>query len=279
MKLIYSRTVDKSILWDGFSIQQCFLRFVTDITGELRIGERKEIKFLLKGKIYDGIQLKNQPFNRQKYPSHQEIYQVRYAYSSGFSKALRLIYADVWNYIFEAQNLQKIAIDNGFPRKNIRIPNDLIRRIAFFTTDIPDVWLVETYDILDSNDLVNSFGKLDELNYEQYDETASVVEKHKMIRLRVLDRKIGDNLKQLYDFRCQVCGMSVGDDYGMHSIVDAHHIEPFTISLNNNFDNIMILCPNHHRILHTCGGVFHRSCREIWYPNGLHERLAINLHL
>ena len=48
---------------------------------------------------------------------------------------------------------------------------------------------------------------------------------------------------------------------------------------HSNFDNIMILCPNHHRIVHACHGEYHRRRREIWYPNGLHEPLRLNLHL
>ena len=71
MQLIYSRSVDKSLLWDGFSIQSCFLNIVTEVTGTLEIGERRNINFLLNGKIYDDIVLKNLPFNRNNYPNHK----------------------------------------------------------------------------------------------------------------------------------------------------------------------------------------------------------------
>lgn len=279
MQLIYSRSVDKSLLWDGFSIQSCFLDIVTEITGTLKIGERKNIKFLLNDKIYDGIVLKNQPFNRETYPTHKEMYQVRYSGASAFSNALRLIYADVWNFISNAMKLQKEAAKNGEPRKNIKLPNDLQRKIAFYTTEIPDVWLVETFDANDNSDLIDSLQESNELNYEQNDYAAKIVQANKPVKLRVLDRKIGDRLKKLYKFRCQVCGQAIGLPYGTKPIVDAHHIIPFTASQNNNFDNIMIMCPNHHRIIHSCQGEYHRGCHEIWYPNGLHEKLQLNLHL
>lgn len=279
MQLIYSRSIDKSVLWDGFTIQSCFLSIVTDITGILNIGERKNIKFLLNGTIYEGIILKNLPFNRQNYPNHKEIYQVRYAPSSGISKALRLIYSDVWDFIAEAQILQKEAIANGGARKNIKIPNELHRKIAFYTTETPDVWLVETFNARDNNELIDSLQESNELNYEQNDSSSKIIETYKHVKLRVLDRKIGDNLKKLYHYRCQVCGEAIGEPYGFHPIIDAHHIDPFTVSHNNNFDNIMILCPNHHRVIHVCDGEYHRKCHEIWYPNGLHEKLQLNLHL
>lgn len=279
MQLIYSRSIDKSLLWDGFSIQSCLLNVVTEITGTLDIGERKNIKFLLNGTIYDGIVLKNLPFNRSNYPNHKEIYQVRYSPSSDISNALRSIYFDVWNYISKAWVIQKEALATGEPRKNIKIPHELQRKIAFFTTDIPDVWLVETYNAVDNNELIDSLHDSTEFNYEQNDFNSKITYSDKLVKLRVLDRKIGENLKKLYNYRCQVCGEAIGSAYGKDTIVDAHHIDPFTVSQNSNFDNIMILCPNHHRITHACNGVFHRKRHEIWYPNGLHEKLRLNFHL
>ena len=279
MQLIYSRSIDKSLLWDGFSIQSCFLNIVTEITGTLEIGERKNIKFLLNDKLHDGIVLKNLPFNRNKYPGHKEIYQVRYSPSSSFSTTLRVIFSDVWDYIDINQKIQKEAVRNGETRRNIKIPHELQRKIAFFTTEIPDVWLVETYTANDFTELTESLQESTELNYEQIDSNSKIVQKEKLVKLRILDRNIGLNLKKLYDYRCQVCGEAIGAKYGREPVADAHHIEPFTVSQNNNFDNIMILCPNHHRIIHTCHGKFYRKFEEIWYPNGLHERLRLNFHL
>lgn len=279
MQLIYARSIDKSLLWDGFSIQSCFLDIVTEITGTLKIGERKNIKFLLNGTIYDGIILKNQPFSRETYPTHKEMYQVRYSPSSAFSNALRQLYSDVWDYISNALILQRETVKNGEPRKLIKLPNDLQRKIAFYTTAIPDIWLVETFDAKDNYELIDSLQESNELSYEQTDSSSRILQANKLVKLRVLDRKIGDQLKKLYNFRCQVCGEAIGVPYGPEPIVDAHHIVPFTVSQNNNFDNIIIMCPNHHRIIHSCHGEFHSKRHEIWYPNGFHEKLQLNLHL
>lgn len=279
MQLIYSRSIDKSMLWDGFSIQSCLLDIVTGITGKLEIGENRDIKFMLNGKIYNGIKLKNQPFNREKYPTHKEMYQIRYNPSSEFSKALRILYSDVWEYVSNEIDLQRIAIQNGERRRIIRIPEDLNRKIAFYTTENPDVWMVETFSQWDNLALKDSLKEANEINYEQTDDHAGLTESVKKVKLRILDRNIGNNLKKLYQFRCQVCGQTIGEPYGNSSIVDAHHIDPFILSQNNNFDNIMILCPNHHRIIHQCHGEFHKNIKQIWYPNGLHESLSLNLHL
>jgi len=44
-------------------------------------------------------------------------------------------------------------------------------------------------------------------------------------------------------------GFPVGDEYGC-SVVEAHHIDFFVNSQNNDASNIIILSPNFHRIVH-----------------------------
>lgn len=279
MELIYSKSIDKSVLCDGFSIKSIYLDVFTGITGKLAIGESKRIKLLFDGVIYDGIELKNQAFNRQKYPTHKEMYQVRYSSNSKFSQTLRIVYADVWQYIEQQQKIQNELVKQGHKRHNIKLPEDLHRTIAFYASNDPDIWIVEAYNKHDNIELNQSLCSIDELEYEISDNEAKIIEQTKLVKLRILDRKIGTNLKKIYSYRCQVCGESIGVEYGNNRIVDAHHIQPFTKFQNNNYNNIMILCPNHHRIIHNCHGEFKPSRKEIWYPNGLHEPLMLNKHL
>ena len=49
--------------------------------------------------------------------------------------------------------------------------------------------------------------------------------------------------------------------------------------VNNNANNIMILCPNHHGIIHDQNPRFDRKCKMYHYPNGYKEGLRLNLHL
>ena len=56
MELIYSRNVDKSTLWDGFTIRSSLIAEVLKVTGDLAVGERRDIKFVMNGKVYEGIQ-------------------------------------------------------------------------------------------------------------------------------------------------------------------------------------------------------------------------------
>lgn len=279
MKLIYSRIVDKSVLCEGFTIQSCFLEAFTHLAGTLKIGERKSIKLIMGNTIYEGITIRNQPFNREKYPTHKEMYQIRYSERSAFAQALRAIYADLWSFIEQQIAISDAAKQAGEKRHNVKIPEELQCKIAFYSTDMPDVWAVETYDIADNKALEESLREYSEFDYERQDESAHIRVDLRKVKLRVLDKSIGNNLKELYQYRCQVCGEALWRTYGDKPVIDAHHISPFTQTQNNNYDNIMVLCPTHHRIIHANNGEFMRRRSEIWYPNGLHEPLKINLHL
>ena len=49
--------------------------------------------------------------------------------------------------------------------------------------------------------------------------------------------------------------------------------------INTYGNNIMILCPNHHRIVHDYKPDFKYQLKELWYPDGLWEPLKLNIHL
>jgi len=87
-----------------------------------------------------------------------------------------------------------------------------------------------------------------------------------------------ERLKILYGYRCQVCGQYIGEKYGSN-LIHAHHIKYFTKSLNNNSNNIMVLCPNHHGIIHDKNPIFNAQTKTFLYPNGYEEGLKLNLHL
>lgn len=111
------------------------------------------------------------------------------------------------------------------------------------------------------------------------DNNATIVQENHFVKICKLDRNVCLNLKKLYNFRCQICGQLISAPYGNKPVVDAHHIEFFTQSLNNNYNNVMILCPNHHRIVHTYRPLFKRQTKIFEYPNGYKEKVLLNLHL
>ena len=82
----------------------------------------------------------------------------------------------------------------------------------------------------------------------------------------------------MYDYRCQICGQRVGELYDSH-VVESHHIDYFVKSLNNDMNNIMIVCPNHHNIIHDVNPFFDRGKKVFIYNNYYKEGLILNYHL
>ncbi|NLY71826.1 MAG: HNH endonuclease, partial [Clostridiales bacterium] len=99
-----------------------------------------------------------------------------------------------------------------------------------------------------------------------------------IVKIRKLNRAIGETLKLLYNHRCQICGENISARYGVH-IVETHQLEPFVVSFNNNADNQIIICPNHHRIIHKAKPVFDRKNLRFVYHNGIEENIVLNQHL
>lgn len=97
-------------------------------------------------------------------------------------------------------------------------------------------------------------------------------------KIRVYSMEIIRQLKSLYSNRCQICGCSCGEKYGS-DLIHAHHIDYFAKSLDNSAINILIVCPNHHGIIHDTNPTFDRSDLTYHYPNGYVEGLTINFHL
>ena len=63
-----------------------------------------------------------------------------------------------------------------------------------------------------------------------------------------------------------VVAVSLG--YPAVTLVEAHHIDYFTTSQNNDTTNIIIISPNYHRIIHKNNPVFNRKKFQFEFPNG-----------
>jgi 5-methylcytosine-specific restriction enzyme A len=166
----------------------------------------------------------------------------------------------------------------------VRLPEGSREYIVLYITAQPDVFVVETItnsELYESNALLAS---LSEEEFESYgdfarrDESASLVTRPQLAKVRRLDRSIGEDLKSLYDHRCQICGENFGKPYEQRT-VEVHHILQFVRSMNNDYDNLMVVCPNHHTVIHKASPDFDRQSLTLSYPNGYHESLILDRHL
>ncbi len=114
------------------------------------------------------------------------------------------------------------------------------------------------------------------LNYR--DTNARIERRTATMNTRILDRRILDSLKELYHYRCQICGATATVMYGV-DVSEAHHIDYFTHSMNNSPKNIVVLCPDHHRVVHKAMAIYSSERHQFEYENAKVDHLMLNLHL
>ena len=154
--------------------------------------------------------------------------------------------------------------------------------MLLFATNIKDPYYVEY--ILADERIENLSNYTTEEQFETTsienwtDPNATIEIKTRLTKVRKIDKSICNNLKLLYDYRCQISGERIGDKYG-GNVVEAHHIDYFVTSQNNDSSNIVILSPNYHRIIHKFHPVFDRKKKLFRFENGVVEKIIVDLHL
>ncbi len=75
------------------------------------------------------------------------------------------------------------------------------------------------------------------------------------------DRRLVDELRELYDGCCQICSWSPRSIFGV-DLCEAHHVRWLSRGGNDALHNLVLVCPNHHRAIHLCDAQFD------WGANG-----------
>ena len=99
------------------------------------------------------------------------------------------------------------------------------------------------------------------------DDSSCYVFKEAIVKVRKINKEIIEKLKAHYNGECQLCGITVGADFGKQ-IVEAHHIEYFSKTQNNDSSNIIIVCPNCHRLIHSCNPIYHKKDTYFEFDGG-----------
>ena len=274
---VYKKEIDWSTLMEGFTLpldnQVIFLRNMENF---LQRGQSKIIHFFMNGKTYDAkiVNMNNSIEKRKK-----DAYQIRYPRNSELSQALQ-------QYFFKSMSYIKMIRESRDPkdRSYIKLPDGLKEYLAIYTTEYEDTFLLEPIAQDDFQVMKKAIQGMrertveNEIEYEMEDKSSGIEKKLQIVKIRKLNRKIGENLKLLYGYRCQICGQVIGEKYGSH-IAEAHHIDYFVNSLNNDANNQMIVCPNHHSVIHDANPVFDRRRMMYRFDNGVEEKITINKHL
>lgn len=274
---LMQKNVDWSLLHDGMTIpvSVCSLFKVWD-ESILTHGQSKNIKILIDGELYEA-KLKNQNFVQSNWAGHKDVIQIRYSRQSTLAIKLRTVFQKSYEYLY-AQKQQV-----GKSKRQILLPTDIREYIRLYLTTSQDVLCMECCSCTDYQQLDNMLRSIPEEVYESSDDdkffmadkSASIEEKQRLVKYRKIDRSIILTLKKFYDYRDEISGEKIGDKYG-ESVVEAHHIDYFTQSQNNDSTNIIIISPNYHRIIHKNNPRFDRKKFQFEFENG--EILPLKLY-
>ena len=271
----YKKEIDWSALHFGVTIPVSLQNVLYEnIKIKLNKGQSKKIKLIVEGEEYEVV-LTNFNYNETKYPTPKELVQIRWAGNSEIAQKLRNIFYSSYSYL----SVEREKLENK--KKQLSVPEETREYLVIYSTDFDDVFSVECItnnEIREAKAAIHGYNELEIEQILQTQDDSSIIQKLKTVKIRKLDKTIGDNLKLIYDYKCQICGLCVGESYDA-KVIHTHHIEYFSVSLNNNADNIMVICPNHHSIIHATNPIFDRKEKLFKYPNGYVEGLKLNLHL
>jgi 5-methylcytosine-specific restriction enzyme A len=91
-------------------------------------------------------------------------------------------------------------------------------------------------------------------------------------------RALSQQIHQLYNGRCQVCGFDPILVYGVEAC-HSHHLIYLSRGGEDTLNNMTLLCPNHHSVIHAANAVFDFNDLSFIFAPNHRERLALNKHL
>lgn len=220
---VYKKDIDWSALHQGISIPLIIqVVFRNSINEHIPRVTTVQIKIILEGRTYTA-KLVNQKFDVQKYPTHKDILQIRYNPQSELASNLRSIFFTSLSYLSKHRELQ------GKRHSRIIVPDSKKEYLVIYATEYPYTFLFDCITCEENTSLASEVKKLREVDYENIinlsDPTSGFYSSLQNNKIRKLNKAIGDSLKYLYEYRCQICGCNVSVRYGI-SIVEAHHIIP-----------------------------------------------------
>ena len=99
----------------------------------------------------------------------------------------------------------------------------------------------------------------------------------RLVEVYARNQTLVEQLKRLYDGRCQICGSAPFNGF-LGAIAEAHHIQWLCRGGDDNLSNMVLLCPNHHAAMHACDPNFDRDKLEFLFGTKVLP-IRLDLHL
>lgn len=137
------------------------------------------------------------------------------------------------------------------------------------------------YQIVDETVLESAYETSEDTVREtvaSYHTGVSAQKKLLLQRSYARNRAYVQELHRLYGGRCQLCGFDPELLYKVRASC-CHHIVYLSRGGRDEIQNMMLICPNHHEVIHATNAVF--DFKDLFYvfPNGRREPLVFNSHL
>jgi 5-methylcytosine-specific restriction protein A len=91
------------------------------------------------------------------------------------------------------------------------------------------------------------------------------------------NRTFVTELQALYKGKCQLCQWAPKDKYGYY-ICQGHHLQWICRGGEDSLDNMVLLCPNHHLVVHRCDAPFDFEDYSFCFSRH-REALLLNSHI
>jgi hypothetical protein len=102
--------------------------------------------------------------------------------------------------------------------------------------------------------------------------------RRELLGLTPRSRRLVASLHDMYAGRCQLCGFDSPLVYGVPS-AESHHIVYLSRGGIDHLSNMVLLCPNHHTVVHKTDATFDHGRLAFLFANGRLEPLCMNTHL
>ncbi|KNZ68292.1 HNH endonuclease [Thermincola ferriacetica] len=275
------KRVDWSLLEYGITIPiECHQNFFIANGEYLPRGHSREIDLVWNGQV-----IKTRLNNVDRKVSSDTL-QIKYSQGTPASDFFKAVFQRTY---INALRQRETGHLEGKERPQTRIPDEEAEYLYIFSTNLPYVYEIECETQVEKfykdenpdadmktrvTQAKSSFEQENNLLTEEeinqfrilrFKDFASRIEKPKQIARAInvyySSAKLKEDIKQHYDYTCQICSTQIKKTGWTSHLpriqafrfldADAHHVKPLSAGGPDSPFNILCLCPNCHRRLHT----------------------------